>query len=242
MADGGPDGGGDEWRIEELAARAGSSVDTIRFYQREGLLEPPRRQGRTAVYGAAHLRRLVQVRDLQARHLSLAAIRSLLESSRLQLAETLFAAGSGDYTRDQLAEESGVATDLIEELEGVGLLAVPQSLGRVSFDDADLRLLRSVHRLLELGLPRPVVVRLGAIYAGNLARMQEEVLQLFTDPGSAHGVEDLEAFQTLMADQVAAVLEPVQTLLDYSHFRAVQALTFRSLPSRVESRDRSTPP
>ena len=67
-----------QWRIDDLAHRSGLSVDTIRFYQREGLLDPPTRRGRTAVYGPAHLHRLEQIRDLQCRHLSLAAIRGLL--------------------------------------------------------------------------------------------------------------------------------------------------------------------
>ena len=29
------------WRIDELAQRAGLTVDTIRYYAREGLLAPP---------------------------------------------------------------------------------------------------------------------------------------------------------------------------------------------------------
>ena len=34
------------WRIDELAQRAGLTVDTIRYYAREGLLAPPTKQGR----------------------------------------------------------------------------------------------------------------------------------------------------------------------------------------------------
>ena len=34
------------WRIDELAQRAGVTVDTIRYYARERLLPPPRRVGR----------------------------------------------------------------------------------------------------------------------------------------------------------------------------------------------------
>ena len=37
-----------EFRVEELARRADASVDTIRFYQKRGLLMPPRREGRVA--------------------------------------------------------------------------------------------------------------------------------------------------------------------------------------------------
>jgi hypothetical protein len=37
-----------EIRVEEVARRAAVSVDTIRFYQKRGLLPPPRRAGRIA--------------------------------------------------------------------------------------------------------------------------------------------------------------------------------------------------
>ena len=36
-----------DWRIDELAQRAGVAVDTIRYYQREGLLPSGERSGRT---------------------------------------------------------------------------------------------------------------------------------------------------------------------------------------------------
>ena len=40
-----------EMRVEQLSARAEVSVDTIRYYQSKGLLDPPRREGRIAWYG-----------------------------------------------------------------------------------------------------------------------------------------------------------------------------------------------
>ncbi len=36
-----------EMRVEQLSAQADVSVDTIRYYQSKGLLEPPRREGRS---------------------------------------------------------------------------------------------------------------------------------------------------------------------------------------------------
>ena len=68
-----------EWRIDDLAQRAGVAVDTIRYYQREGLLPAGERAGRSVRYSAAHLERLERIRSLQARRFSLAAIRALLD-------------------------------------------------------------------------------------------------------------------------------------------------------------------
>jgi DNA-binding transcriptional MerR regulator len=217
------------WRIDEFAQRSGVSVDTIRFYQREGLLEPPVRRGRTAVYGPTHLHRLDQIRDLQARHLSLAVIRGLLETERLGLAESLFAAGEGDYTRAQLAARAEVDRDLIDELERAGVLRNPADFGRESYDDADLRLLTAVRRMLDLGLPRALVCRLGEIYASSFARMQDEVLQLFIRGGDVLDGEDLTDFHEHIADSLSEVLKPVQSILDYCHTRSVQFMTMRAL-------------
>jgi DNA-binding transcriptional MerR regulator len=44
-----------EYRIEQLAQAGGVAVDTIRFYQGKGLLEPPRREGRVTWYSESHL-------------------------------------------------------------------------------------------------------------------------------------------------------------------------------------------
>lgn len=217
------------WRIDDLGQRSGLSVDTIRYYQREGLLDPPVRRGRTAVYGPAHLHRLEQIRDLQARHLSLAAIRGLLTTQRLGLAESLFAAGQGDYTPAQLATAAGVDRDLVDELTRAGVLQDPEDLGRESYDDADLRMLAAVRRMLELGLPRALVVRLCELYATSFAQMQDEVLELFTQGGDVLAGAELAQFHEHIADSLSEILKPVQSILDYAHTRSVQLMTMRAL-------------
>ncbi len=54
-------------RVDQLALRSGLTVDTIRYYQSKGLLDPPRREGRIAWYDDTHLARLTRVRALQQR-------------------------------------------------------------------------------------------------------------------------------------------------------------------------------
>jgi DNA-binding transcriptional MerR regulator len=41
-------------RVEQLAAAADTSVDTIRYYQARGLLPAPTRKGRVAWYSQDH--------------------------------------------------------------------------------------------------------------------------------------------------------------------------------------------
>lgn len=66
-------------RIGELAKRAGSQVETIRFYEREGLLPAPSRSsGNFRLYGAAHLERLQFIRHCRSLDMTLDEVRTLL--------------------------------------------------------------------------------------------------------------------------------------------------------------------
>lgn len=68
--------------IGKLAERAGVAIDTVRYYERNGLLQPA---GRLASgyrrYGEAELRRLRFIRRAKALGFSLEDIRTLLELS-----------------------------------------------------------------------------------------------------------------------------------------------------------------
>lgn len=70
-----------EWKLAELAAEAGVSPRTVRYYVQRGLLPAPPFKGPDTVYGEEHLRRLKAIRVLQARFLPLDAIQ--VELARL---------------------------------------------------------------------------------------------------------------------------------------------------------------
>jgi len=68
-----------ELSVGQLAARAGVRADTIRFYERTGLLpRPARTDGDHRRYGAADVDRLLFVRGAQRLGLRLAEIRALI--------------------------------------------------------------------------------------------------------------------------------------------------------------------
>lgn len=66
--------------VDELAARAGVTVRTVRFYSSKGLLPPPvigpRRVGH---YSQEHLARLALIEELQRQGMTLAAIERHLQ-------------------------------------------------------------------------------------------------------------------------------------------------------------------
>ena len=69
-------------RIGELAHKAGVEVQTVRYYEREGLLDAPARTGSGyRAYGPEHLERLNFVRHCRSLDMPLAEVKRLLELS-----------------------------------------------------------------------------------------------------------------------------------------------------------------
>ncbi|MDW5377799.1 Cd(II)/Pb(II)-responsive transcriptional regulator [Halomonas sp. HP20-15] len=66
-------------KIGELARRTSCQVETIRYYEREGLLpEPARSAGNYRLYGMMHVERLTFIRHCRALDMTLGEIRRLL--------------------------------------------------------------------------------------------------------------------------------------------------------------------
>ena len=63
-----------EYRIDELARLAETTVRNVRVYQDRGLLAPPRRDGRVGIYSDAHLARLQLIGRLLKRGYTFATI------------------------------------------------------------------------------------------------------------------------------------------------------------------------
>jgi MerR family mercuric resistance operon transcriptional regulator len=101
-------------RISDLARHGGVGVETVRFYQRKGLLETP--QGEAAAgrhYGPADLRRLRYIRRAQAAGFTLAEIAELIALDQTddrprarEMASTRIAALDAEIARLQDARRS----------------------------------------------------------------------------------------------------------------------------------------
>ena len=65
--------------IGKLAAAGGVGVETIRFYQRKGLLEQPTRESGIRRYGSEDVRRLRFIRKAQTAGFTLEQIKELLD-------------------------------------------------------------------------------------------------------------------------------------------------------------------
>ncbi|RQO63058.1 Cd(II)/Pb(II)-responsive transcriptional regulator [Paucibacter sp. KBW04] len=66
-------------KIGELAQASGTAIETIRFYEREGLMPAPERtESNYRIYGEAHVQRLVFIRRCRGLDMALDEVRALL--------------------------------------------------------------------------------------------------------------------------------------------------------------------
>lgn len=126
---------GEEFTVDQLAARAEMTVRNVRAYASRGLIDPPRLEGRTGYYNLEHLQRLQLVRELVDRGYTLAAVEQAITASpRSAAGHTLdllhlLEEPQGDVepevmTRDALAALASVPRDdqLIDSLAEYGLV------------------------------------------------------------------------------------------------------------------------
>jgi DNA-binding transcriptional MerR regulator len=231
-----------ELTVDELAARAGVSVRTVRFYAGRGLLPPPRLRGRTGLYGPEHLGRLELVRELQTLGLTLASIERHLERipldaspEDLALQRALLSPWAPDrpeeLDRHELDKRAGRHLD--DELLGrLAALGVVERLpaGRVRVTSPPL--LGVTVELAELPLPLETLVaahkameRHTAALADDLQRVfQDTVLRRFREQGRP--VEERERLLEMATRLKPLTIQAVVT----SFQRAVDRAIRRSVP------------
>ena len=74
-----------ELTVDQVALAAGLGIDTVRYYQRLGLIPAPVRKGRRAAYCEEHVARLAEIRRLADDGFTLAQIAALGDEPRLRL-------------------------------------------------------------------------------------------------------------------------------------------------------------
>ena len=216
--------------MEELARAADVSVDTVRYYQARGLLPQPAREGRVAWYDDVHLDRMRQVRGLQRKGLTLAAIRRVVSGelgpADADLAAAVAAAREGSaeaepLTLEAFSERSGVPASLIQAVEREGI-----RLGGADgahYTTADIEVVRTALRLLEFGLPLPDLLALARDTDVALRGLAERAVELFDDH-VRKPIRDTAGEDALAAQQMVDAfreLLPAVTQLVAHHFRHV---------------------
>jgi DNA-binding transcriptional MerR regulator len=234
------------YRVEELAAKADVSVDTIRYYQARDILPPPARSGRVALYSDEHLERLARIRRLQGRGFSLAVIRRILDGELDQADEALVVAVSRDkpasdewLTIEQLAERSGIPLAILQAVEREGLLVARRVDGEPRYTTADADAATAGLRLLQHGLPLSELLELARVHTAAMRSTAELAVELF-DRHVRHPLRE----QGLASDEAAArlvaafeeVLPATLTIVAH-HFRRTLLAVAQEHIERVGSDD-----
>lgn len=180
-----------QWTIDELAARSGTSVRTIRFYAGKGLIPPPQLRGRTGLYGEDHLARLELVSELSALGFTLAAIEGFLErlpstagAAELALQRALLTPWVPepieDVDRAELDRRAGRPLDEadVDALAGLGVLERVDG-GRVRLHGPGT--LGQGLAVLDSGLPLDLWHRAHALIEQHTAALAEDLMKVFQD-------------------------------------------------------------
>jgi DNA-binding transcriptional MerR regulator len=220
------------YRVEQLAAACEVSVDTVRYYQSRGLLEPPAREGRVAWYGPEHIERIREVRGLQRKGLTLAAIKRVVEGDLgkpdADLAAAV-AAARGDIVQEELlgldefAQRSGVPASLIQAVEREGIRFGIEVDGEERYTTADIEMVRGALRLLEFGLPLGELLALARDTNEAMTALAARAVELF-DEHVRKPIRDTAASEEAAAAQLVEAFDtllPAVTNLVASHFRRV---------------------
>jgi DNA-binding transcriptional MerR regulator len=202
--------------VDELAARAGVTVRTVRFYSGKGLLPPPvigpRRVGR---YGAEHLARLALIEELQRQGMTLAAIeRHLgqlppgLDAHDLAVHRAVVASWAPDtvetVTRAELGRRAGRALSE-EDLARLEAMDVVEADGEGSFR-VDCGLLPLGVRLLDVPLSQEVILAARTTLIEHSRAAAQELSRLLREAVAERDAQDVKSLTAHMRPLVVQAL------------------------------------
>ncbi len=224
-------GGASAWRIDELAARAGVPVGTVRLYQREGLVPPGRRVGRSMTYDASHLDRLVRIQQLKAASFTLTAIKRMLDDGLFGKLDRVLGSGRRPRDRSQLVAESGVDPALVDSLVAMGFLADPGERGAAQYDGAEVSALHAVAELIDLGTPPSILQVVLPVYVRHIRALEADLLEALSgqrDLGPQANRTDVATYARHTAEHSRAFLYRWDVVVDYLHHRMIERLVHRA--------------
>ncbi|MFJ8826798.1 MerR family transcriptional regulator [Streptomyces sp. NPDC102467] len=227
------------WTVDELAARAGVTVRTIRFYSTRGLLPPPvigpRRVGH---YGQDHLSRLALIEELQHQGMTLAAIERYLEQLPTDLSAQDLAIhravvaswapdASEDMPRAELERRAGRAlsgTDL-DRLSAMGVITYDENAENAENADVyrvDVGLLRLGVQLLGVPIAHETILAARTVLLEHTRQAAHELSRLFRDEvwgpyrDRESDPEHLAAMKSLSAHMQPMVVQALVTAFQRS--------------------------
>ncbi|MDQ1024399.1 DNA-binding transcriptional MerR regulator [Streptomyces umbrinus] len=211
--------------VDELAARAGVTVRTVRFYGTRGLLPPPvigpRRVGH---YGQDHLSRLALIEELQHQGMTLAAIERYLQqlpeglsAHDLAIHRAVVASWAPDsaeeVSRAELVRRAGRPLGA-EDLDRLVAMSVVREAADPGTYRVDLGLLRLGVQLLDVPIAHETILAARTVLLKHTRAAAHELSLLFRDEVSER--ESVEAMKDLSAHMQPLVVQALLTTFQRS--------------------------
>ncbi len=221
--------------VDQVAAAAGLGVDTVRYYQRLGLIPAPVRKGRRAAYREDHVARLAEIRRLAGDGFTLAQIGALVDEPvatdpASDLRRLAADALDRSLSRAEVAAQAGVPESLVALLVDNGLLTPLSDNQEPRFDDGAVSMVRAGLAISAAGVPLDELVTLATDHGAHVDEVVKRAIDLFERhirTGNAQpSVEDPSSQELI---EMVRTLLPAVTRLVAQHF-------YRTLVARARDR------
>ncbi|MEV5349004.1 MerR family transcriptional regulator [Streptomyces achromogenes] len=205
--------------IDELAARAGVTVRTVRFYGTKGLLPPPvigpRRVGH---YGREHLARLALIEEMQHQGMTLAAIERHLRQlpaglgpHDLAIQRAVVASWAPDtvetVSRPELERRAGrrLTGEDLDRLAAMNVVTPDGERDGESFR-VDCGLLRLAVQLLDVPLAQETILAARTVLTGHARAAAHELSDLLREAVAERDTRDVKSLSAHMHPLVVQAL------------------------------------
>ena len=179
-------------KISEVAQAAGTSVSTVKFYVKEGLIEIERKTGKNmAYYASESVERVRLIRTLQSeKYYPLAVIKHMLKNgeaaSEIELLDTINKVDRSDYYElipvAEAAKEAGIKKSDAEALIRAGLVTATNSGHIRMCCRGDCRVMKLAKMRMDAGIPLPQTIKTFAMYESHLRETtQKDIDSLVSD-------------------------------------------------------------
>jgi len=227
-----------EYRIDDLARRAGTTTRNVRVYRDRGLLPPPLRVGRIALYNDTHLTRLRLITSMLNRGYNIAHVREMLsaweEGKNLGDVLGLESAIVGTWTTEKsqtmpLAEAQRLINDAnaFERLVGLAVVHVDATQATITRP----KLIEAFNEIRGYGVSMDKLIDLHE----HIVPLVDQISEMLVRAGAEHVADRIKPREALPADTEIAELITMLVRFRSQAVASVTATLASSIESTIES-------
>ncbi|HTZ12549.1 MAG TPA: MerR family transcriptional regulator [Mycobacterium sp.] len=230
--------GSGEYRIDDLARLAGSTTRNVRVYRDRGLLPPPLRVGRIALYNDTHLTRLRLITSMLNRGYNIAHVREMLsaweEGKNLGDVLGLESAIVGTWTTEKsqtmpVAEAQRLINDAnaFERLVGLQVIHVDGPQATITRP----KLIDAFNEIRGYGVSMDKLIDLHE----HIVPLVDQISEMLVRAGAEHVADRIKPREALPADTEIAELITMLVRFRSQAVASVTATLASSIESTIES-------